>query len=174
MKCQKCNRPATFHITELLGGKPQELHLCAEHAQEYLNETQESSPVASNMATALAHHMAQQMALTKASQELSQMDEIICPTCGITFFEFRNQSRLGCPDDYQVFQKQMEPLLMNIHGELKHIGKVPKRSGNFSASCTRLIRLRREMADAVQEENYEQASVLRDQIREIEREAAPQ
>ena len=33
MKCQKCERPATFHITELTGGKPQELHLCEEHAR---------------------------------------------------------------------------------------------------------------------------------------------
>ena len=28
MKCQQCEKPATFHITELTGGQPQELHLC--------------------------------------------------------------------------------------------------------------------------------------------------
>ena len=38
MKCQKCDKSATFHITELTGGKPQELHLCEEHAREYLTE----------------------------------------------------------------------------------------------------------------------------------------
>ena len=24
MKCQQCDKPATFHITELTGGKPQD------------------------------------------------------------------------------------------------------------------------------------------------------
>ena len=38
MKCQKCDKPATFHITELTGGKPKELHLCEDHAREYLAE----------------------------------------------------------------------------------------------------------------------------------------
>jgi AAA+ ATPase superfamily predicted ATPase len=28
MKCQKCDRPASFHITDLVDGKPKELHLC--------------------------------------------------------------------------------------------------------------------------------------------------
>ena len=35
MKCQQCDKSATFHITELTGGKPQELHLCEEHARQY-------------------------------------------------------------------------------------------------------------------------------------------
>ena len=33
MKCQQCEKPATFHITELTGGEPQELHLCEDHAR---------------------------------------------------------------------------------------------------------------------------------------------
>ena len=32
MKCQKCEKPATFHITDLVDGKPNELHLCEECA----------------------------------------------------------------------------------------------------------------------------------------------
>ena len=39
MKCQQCDKLATYHITELTGGKPQELHLCEEHARQYLSST---------------------------------------------------------------------------------------------------------------------------------------
>ena len=39
MKCQQCDKPATFHITELTGGKPQELHLCEDHARQYLTSS---------------------------------------------------------------------------------------------------------------------------------------
>ncbi|MDO4550694.1 MAG: UvrB/UvrC motif-containing protein [Planctomycetia bacterium] len=170
MKCQKCNREATFHITELLGGKPQELHLCSEHAQEYLEQTQDIAPATSNVATALAHHMAQQMSLSKTSKELDRMDEEVCPICGMTFFEFRNLSRLGCANDYQFFWKQLEPLLLSIHGEITHVGKRPARAERLSPRFTELIKLRREMQNAVKEELYEIASVIRDKIRKIETE----
>ena len=168
MKCQKCNRPATFHITELLGGKPQELHLCSDHAQGYLQQTQDAAPGTSNIATALAHHMAQQMSLAKTGQELARLDEEVCPVCGMTFFEFRNQSRFGCSNDYPFFWKHLEPLLLGVHGEMTHTGKIPPRAQRLSRQFTELIQLRREMQEAVREELYERASAIRDKIRSIE------
>ena len=53
----------------------------------------------------------------------SKLDQRACPKCGITFYEFRNQGRLGCPHDYTCFAKELEPLLVNIHGEINHAGK---------------------------------------------------
>jgi hypothetical protein len=39
MKCQKCDKVATFHITEMNdSSQPEELHLCDEHAYEYLHK----------------------------------------------------------------------------------------------------------------------------------------
>ena len=42
------HKPATFHITELTGDEPHELHLCEEHAREYLthsDENEEATPL---------------------------------------------------------------------------------------------------------------------------------
>ena len=36
MKCQKCAKPATFHITDIERGKPREYHFCDEHARQHL------------------------------------------------------------------------------------------------------------------------------------------
>ncbi|HEX7449193.1 MAG TPA: UvrB/UvrC motif-containing protein [Pirellulales bacterium] len=163
MKCQRCEKSATFHITELTGGKPQELHLCEEHARQYLTES-DSEQQAGNLAGALAQQL-----VGGTAEELARLDQQACPICGITFFEFRNQGRLGCPHDYVCFQKELDPLIMNIHGETSHVGKRPRRSSNGTDEQTQLIRLRREMKDAIQRENYEKASQLRDQIRQIER-----
>ena len=38
MKCHKCGRKATFHITEMIDAQKVELHLCDEHANEYLHQ----------------------------------------------------------------------------------------------------------------------------------------
>ena len=34
-----------------------------------------------------------------------------CPSCGITFQEFRKQGRLGCPNDYIAFDEPIRELL---------------------------------------------------------------
>jgi protein arginine kinase activator len=88
--------------------------------------------------------------------------------CGITFYEFRNQGRLGCPYDYVCFHAELEPLILNIHGETEHTGKQSTRFAEGTESRTQLIRLRREMKEAIDEEDYELASKLRDDIRKVE------
>ncbi len=165
MKCQQCDRQATFHITELTGGKPQELHLCEDHARQYLTSSStEPTPVAG-----VAAALVQQMAIGQTAEELKRLDQQACPVCGITFYEFRSQGRLGCPHDYVCFQAQLEPLIVNIHGESEHVGKRPRRSAGGSAGRTQLIRLRREMKAAIDEEEYERASQIRDEIQRIEK-----
>jgi protein arginine kinase activator len=67
-----------------------------------------------------------------------------------------------------AFEKELEPLVVNIHGDNRHTGKRPKRVTHSTDRRTEVIRLRREMKDAVEKEDYERASSLRDQIREIE------
>jgi len=170
MKCQQCEKPATFHITELTGGKPQELHLCEDHARQYLTQSSHEPSGAGSMAAVLAQHMAQKMQVGQTAQELAELDQQSCPVCGITFYEFRSQGRLGCPHDYVCFQAQLEPLILNIHGEAEHVGKAPRRSPQGSEKRTQLIRLRREIKEAIAEEDYERASQLRDQIVRIEAE----
>jgi protein arginine kinase activator len=172
MKCQHCEKPATFHITELTGVEVDELHLCEEHARNYLTpvDPQSESPASQTLAGALA----QQLQLGQTAEDLARLDQQACPVCGITFYEFRNQGRLGCPHDYSCFEEELEPLMMNIHGAKEHVGKRPRRSSAGSEQQTELIRLRREMKEAVENEDYEKASKLRDQIKELEEEISSQ
>lgn len=165
MKCQRCDKSATFHITELTGGKPQELHLCEDHARQYLTES-DNEQQGGNLAGALAQQL-----VGGTAEELARLDQQACPICGITFFEFRNQGRLGCPHDYVCFHKELDPLILNIHGDTAHAGKRPRRAGTGTDQQTQLIRLRRDMKSAIEGEDYERASRLRDEIRQIERSA---
>ncbi len=167
MKCQKCDRPATFHITELTGSKPQELHLCEEHARQYLSESSEGAGAASGLSASLVQNMSQQLSLSQASEELKGIDQKTCPICGITFFDFRSRGRLGCPNDYNCFEEQLDPLILSIHGESQHHGKTPKRVGKSDDQRTLLIRLRRELDESIAKEDYEHASELRDKIKAI-------
>jgi len=163
MKCQFCEKPATFHITELTEPNgPQVMHLCEEHARGFLQK-EAVSPVAS-----IAGALAKQLNLSQTKQELAELDQKECPVCGISFFEFRSTGRLGCPYDYIHFADDLRPLLTNIHDSLEHRGKRPQRAAASADSHAQMIQLRREMEEAVDREDYERASEIRDQLKRIE------
>jgi protein arginine kinase activator len=167
MKCQHCEKPATFHITELTGDKPAEFHLCEIHAKLYLMQPEQAGA----QAPTLANVLSQQLGVSQTAEELEKLDKRACPECGITFFEFRNQGRLGCAHDYVFFEAELDPLISNIHGATQHVGKKPKRGGDLGTERrSDLSRLRKELDKAIKREDYEQASQLRDQIRQMESE----
>jgi len=171
MKCQYCEKPATFHITELTGDKPSELHFCEEHARIYLTQ---SSHEQQEPASSLAGVLAQHLKVGQTAEDLAQLDQRACPVCGVTFYEFRHAGRLGCPHDYVCFHDELMPLIVNIHGANEHVGKRPRHGAREAGDQTRLIQLRREMKEAVEQEDYEQASKLRDEIRRLEKQRGKQ
>ena len=67
MKCQRCNNPATFHITELTGKEPQEVHLCEECAREYLAPSHEEM---AEVVPALAGMLAEQLAVGQTADHI--------------------------------------------------------------------------------------------------------
>jgi protein arginine kinase activator len=173
MKCQQCDKPAVFHITELEAGEVRELHLCEDHARVYLNQSeaaggsQEPKPKGGGLTAPLG--------VGQTADELAALDQKACDMCGITFFEFRNQGRLGCPHDYVHFEKELEPLIANIHGATQHTGRRPSRPmvageplPEGTESLTAVIGMRTGMQEAIECEDYERAKELRDRIRDTE------
>ena len=163
-KCQRCAKPATYHITDIEKGKPREFHFCDEHARQHITPPEDPAGVPiGELAASLGKGHA-------APREPSAADKQACPVCQITFLEFRNSGRLGCPHDYEVFRNELMPLLENIHDETRHSGKVPRRAPRNSQRQTELIEMRNKLKRAVAAEDYETAARLRDQIKDIEQE----
>lgn len=158
MKCQKCTKAATLHITEVVSDDQfEELHLCEECANKYLNEPhQKGGPKAG------------ESGVTAEGEEGAALSQRVCPICGIKFIEFRNTGRLGCPHDYQEFRDELVPLLENIHGETRHCGKTPRRLPQNKQTQSELIQLRKQLHQAVTKEAYEEAARIRDKIRQLE------
>lgn len=170
MKCQHCDRQAVFHITEIETGEVRELHLCEDHARSYLNQS-EASPEAP---AGKAGMTGTPLGVGQTAEELSVLDQKTCGMCGISFFEFRNQGRLGCPHDFVAFEKELEPLIANIHGATEHVGRRPRQAAAMAMPAdgteglTRVIGLRLEMKEAIAREDYEKAKENLDLIRVTE------
>ena len=172
MKCQQCDNPAVFHITELEAGSVREVHLCEEHARTYLNQAEDEAGESAK-AAGKGGALSTPLGVGEIADDLAALDKRCCDMCGITFFEFRNQGRLGCPHDFVHFEKELEPLIANIHGSTQHSGRRPERAAGSQLpegtdELTGVIGLRRGMQEAISCEDYEKAREDRDAIRAIE------
>ena len=158
MKCQKCTKAATLHITEIVSeDQIEEMHLCEECAQKYLYEPQQKQGGAKATPLSPGDEAEEQAVLNRE-----------CDVCGLKFVDFRNTGRLGCPHDYEEFREELTPLLENIHGETRHCGKTPRRLPQSKQTHSELVQLRKQLLNAVNKEAYEEAAKIRDRIRRLE------
>jgi protein arginine kinase activator len=162
MKCENCNNPATVHLMELKAGKKIEKHLCEQCNQQLEGGAGKGHTPINELLTNFV------MAHTGGTKETG----LACENCGITWAEFRTNALLGCANDYQVFERELTPLIQRSHeGATHHIGKVPTRRGNYGVPAKRRFdaeKIRKDLAKAVESEDYERAAKLRDQLRAAE------
>ena len=155
--CEECGeRPATWHLTEFVDGQPVQHHYC----DKCYGEKEGSSAI-------LTPQIAFAQLLAALAPELKEMAGRQCPVCGINYLEFRQNTRLGCPHDYQVFKSALEELIQRIHGATEHCGKAPPEAGKRALMRRQIHALQKEQQEAVAAQRYEQAAELRDRIQEM-------
>ncbi|MCL2446844.1 MAG: UvrB/UvrC motif-containing protein [Oscillospiraceae bacterium] len=166
MNCEKCNQhPATTHIKRMAGGMVEEFHLCAACAKAsgLLPGSSGGFNLADLFGGLLGNSVSQQPAAVQSPR---------CGACGLSLQEIAQSGRMGCAACYDTFAVQIAPTLQRVHSSVQHTGKTPE-DGNPALRERRerestLTQLREQIAQAVQEENYEQAAALRDEIRALE------
>jgi len=167
VKCDLCENEATVHEVVVRNGEKTERHLCEEHAQEM-------GVIEGGHGHTGVAGVVQSMVLTKsgAARERSAGDKS-CPSCGMTFAEFRKEGLLGCPACYDAFEQRLGSLLERAHeGGSHHCGKIPKRAGSSLERQQHLTTLRQSLQRAIEHEQYEDAARLRDEIASLEHNAA--
>jgi len=163
MVCDNCGSgDAVVHLTQIVNNEMSTFHLCEKCAAEKGLETT-PEPVNFPLTDFLA-----QMGEAEPSPPRAG-DEPGCSFCGLTFGDFKETGRLGCPHCYTSFEGPLRGLLRRIHGGTQHMGKVylpPDPSA--SEMEKRLEALRRKLQRAVDAEDFERAARIRDEIRTME------
>ena len=160
MLCEACKQAqATVHLTEIVNDQMNELHLCESCAN------QKGAQVESHFGLA---DLLSGLAEFGKAQEPTEVSTKACPSCGMTYDDFRKVGRLGCAECYTTFKRSLGGLLKRIHGSPIHLGKSPVRVAKPAKSKSELTELRRKLERAIVEEAFEEAAGLRDQIRRLE------
>lgn len=171
MKCQHCNvNEANTHIKRVINGQKEEMYLCSECANElgvmddFSFEPFSFDGLFSNLLGAG----------TRAFNSLVGIDS--CPSCGCTVSDIINSGRVGCADCYDKFEDKLMPSIEKIHGRTKHIGKNVTYTSAINSSEDEVPKnsvetLKEELKKAVQEQRFEDAAVLRDRIKGMNKES---
>ena len=172
MLCDECKmQPACVHITKVVNDQKQEWNLCESCAKKS-GEIGLALTVQNMLENNLSVHdfvkaLFEQVHIANPAEPERQ--EPVCSICGMNYVEFRRTGKLGCDQCYQTFAGELEPLVKKIHGACVHTGKIPRRAGAALSVWQRIRSLRQELEQLVAREAYEQAAVVRDEIRELEK-----
>lgn len=161
--CDNCGSADTIvNFTQIVKDEMSTFHLCEACAAE---KGLEPAPASTNLPlTDFLAHM---------GDERGQDDDVAsdhqCSFCGLTFAQFCETGRLGCPHCYQTFESHLRRLLRRIHGSVQHVGKVYLPPDPTASEMEkRLDGLRRKLHRAIEAEDFERAAEVRDQIRSME------
>ena len=125
MKCDKCDNEATVHEVRIESGKRREKHLCEQCAKSEGVAPQLGAPLTQLLTQFITHQGTAAPAAAGGSTAAAAKP---CPSCGLTYAQFRQSGLLGCPKCYEVFEGQLGPLLARAHeGGTHHQGKSPRR-----------------------------------------------
>jgi len=155
--CQSCGkREAKIHFTEIRDGKKTELHICEQCAHQ------------KNIALAFPAILGSLMKPEAGGGGPREAEAVpgACPSCGLTYADFKAKGRLGCARCYEVFAPVLVPLLEKVHGKSQHVGRVPERMRRELESRRKVKSLEDELKRAIEAEDYEKAARIRDRIRE--------
>ena len=161
MLCTICKeKPATVHLTQIVGDKMQKLDLCEDCAKtKGINDPTSFGLADLDLVLGLG-----------ASQQLEQAAggvELKCPRCGFTQTDFKKSGRLGCPECYATFAEGLAGLLKTMHKGTRHTGKAPEALRATRENADRMKSLQAKLAKAIKDENYEQAAQVRDEIKQL-------
>jgi len=162
MKCELCGkREAVIHVQQAIGNESLDIHLCEVCAHE-----KGISERSDKIDLSLTQLLTGLLDLKREGEEGEESGE--CPTCGMIVSEFKKDGRLGCPDCYASFASHIRRVHKRLSGAIRHRGKLPQSLLSYKELLMDKERLKTQLHDAVSQEDYETAAVIRDQIREIE------
>lgn len=187
MLCENCGkREANVMYTQVINGDKKEMHLCEECSEKLgIGNIDFKMPITFS---SFLGDFFDEFENDTLLPELNPIKQLTCDSCGMTFENFMNTGKFGCSNCYDAFESQIDPILKNIHGANKHVGRLGKigpvsnlkieeknleeikehqtreSDSNEDTVISEEERLKQELQKAIKEERYEDAARLRDEI----------
>jgi protein arginine kinase activator len=176
LKCENCkHREATIHLSQTRQGKTADHHLCEFCAREK-GISLDLQDYIGNISNLFGSGLMGGGSVFDTTGGIpafgtNSSRNITCPTCGQSFDDFRRTGLFGCYRCYEAFADLLDPVLRRVQGGTRHVGRKACQSTDQQEEQmlrSRLSELKDTLQQSVQEEAYEKAARLRDEIRSLE------
>ena len=165
MLCQHCQKnEATTHIKTMINGEYAEYRLCPECAHELGYDTMFPDFTA-DFGGLLGSFLSAALPARSGATH--------CKLCGSTMNDIKRTGKVGCADCYDTFFSELMPTIRSVHGNTAHIGKRPvieyeTIEDKPADKDNSVEELRAQLKKAIEDEDFERAAELRDQIKDKE------
>ncbi|MBQ3669103.1 MAG: UvrB/UvrC motif-containing protein [Clostridia bacterium] len=165
MLCEECGKnEATVHIQALMpDGSTMDRSLC----QRCMSKLRAMPGIHALDISEFLGALIGQIHQSRMEKESDRFDAT-CPGCGLTYAEFKKNLACGCADCYKAFREPIEEMLVRRNGSALYVDKAPGSEEKLNSDIYQVKKLREEMQKAVQEERFETAASIRDEIRALE------
>ena len=159
MLCEICGKnAATTHIRTVVNGEIYEKHICSSCAAK-----EGYGDIKSNNLSELLSSM-----LGESNFQFKKSEVTRCKCCGSSFSDIAESGKCGCAECYSVFYEQLLPYIKRVHGSTEHMGKTLEKTSSEQRKIQEKIdKLRAQLNQLINEEKYEQAAVVRDEIKKL-------
>ena len=166
MHCERCKKKdASIHLTEIIKDVKSEVHLCEECARDIGLNTKLSG---------FSLSVPEMLSFLEVNDVATSEETTSCRTCGTRFVQYVKDGKLGCPECYKYLGSSLESVIKSYHGNTRHVGKSPSSfkenpvivTGKVEVPHSSLGEMQEKLDQAVSDERYEDAAMLRDQIRQ--------
>lgn len=158
LDCSECQKPTAVLYTEIVGDKISRTEMCID-----------------------CPHLERRLYGVTLKADRGEGDHVqaalVCGNCGTSLDALRTGHVLGCQECYEVFSNVLIENLLKEHRISRHLtankrtqplhmGRRPGEVSEISPTM-RLIALNEALDETLVKEDYEQAALLRDQIRAL-------
>ena len=177
MLCENCGkREANVKYTQNINGEKKEMFLCENCSEKLGIEKSFNMPI--NFSSFLEDFF-DDMESTSFIPSLGIQNVLQCKNCGMSFDDFMHTGKFGCSNCFGTFESKIDPILKNIHGNNRHVGRIGKiqedeqsnlkENDRDKENLIEIEKLKESLKEAIRTEKYEEAAKIRDEIKKLEK-----
>ncbi len=172
MLCTQCkSKEAIFHYKSSVNGAVYEAHLCSDCAKKYGYSNNTAGIFSNSVFDSFSEGGLFGSLLEGMAGEQPQGNvyvKNVCPFCGMSYAQLKESGKAGCGKCYESFSHSLFPTIRKIHGNVRHVGKIPDTHNEAAKKTKEISDLKEELKLCIEKQEYEKAAELRDRIKAIE------
>jgi len=175
--CDQCGKEEALVFLRIIkDGIVEEKGFCARCALQYLEDSNNKMDFAYidervlhslTQVRDILGHIIEGVESVAKSKSFSEIDNLNCPNCGMTFRNFIESGLLGCSYCYSALRKGIKEYIFDFERGLKHKGKMPKKYASLFILKKEVAYLSNKIKRLLLLKNYEEAEKIRKKLEKL-------